>query len=327
MQPRFTDRDAKGGDGPAFRRKASKKPPRRRAQTLAPEQGNGTVTEIFPNQSAVRLDGAQRSALCHYRMSTLAFGAELRERSPVCVGDRVRVEAGVVTGRCERRNRLMRPAPNARDPVYHVIAANVDCLVVVASARQPDFSPGIVDRFLVAASAQRIPQILCVNKADLIRPGEASPWSPYREAGIAVVETSARDGAGVDRLLELLRGKIAAFCGHSGVGKTSLLRRLLGDEFYGRVGAISEASGKGRHTTSGAAMIAGPDGSSLVDTPGIMNFGLLDVARFGLLAHFPELDAAAAQCPPGCAHDQEPACALRPLPRYGSYRAIWNSLA
>lgn len=309
------------------RPKAAKKPVQGRAQTLRPEEGNGTVTEIFPNQSAIRLDGKVQTSLCGYRMSTLAFGSAKRERSPVCVGDRVLVEAGVIVGRCERRNRLIRPAPNARDPLLHVLAANLDCLVVVAAARDPEFSGGIVDRFLVAASAQKIPTILCVNKADLIKPKEARPWSLYPAAGVTVVEASARDGRGTDRLSALLRGKVAAFCGQSGVGKTSLLRRLLADENCGRTGAVNEKSGKGRHTTSGAALLAGPDGSSFIDTPGVMNFGLIDVASGELLAHFPELHAAAARCAANCAHAEEPACRLRALPRYASYRAIRRSLA
>ncbi|MHB2026512.1 MAG: ribosome small subunit-dependent GTPase A [Elusimicrobiota bacterium] len=310
----------------AFRHKAGKKPVENRAKTLRPEEGNGTVTEIFPNQSAARLDGRSNPSLCRYRMSTLAFGAAKRERSPVCVGDRVRVEAGVIVGRCDRRNRIIRPAPNARDPLLHVLAANLDCLVIVAAAREPEFSSGIVDRFLVAASAQKIRQILCINKADLMEPHDPRPWAHYPAAGVTVVETSVRDGRGTDRLSALLAGKVCAFCGHSGVGKTSLLRRLLGDENYGRVGALSQSGDKGRHTTSGAVLRSGPGGSSLIDTPGVMNFGLIDVSRGDLLSHFPELSEASARCGRDCRHDAEEACVLRSLPRHASYRHILSSL-
>lgn len=326
MQPRFADKDGIEDAEPSSRRKASKKPRLNRAKILPPEEGNGTVTELFPNQCAARLDGTAEPVLCSYRMSTLAFGSATRERSPVCVGDRIRVEAGVIVGRCERRNRLIRPAPNTRDPVLHALVANIDCLVIVSAAREPEFSCDLIDRFLVAASAQKIPQILCVNKSDLIEPDENRAWSHYPAAGVVVVETCARDGRGMDDLLALLRGKVAVFCGHSGVGKTSLLRRLLKDENYGRVGAVNQGSGKGRHTTSGAVLLPGPEGSSLIDTPGITNFGLIDVARDELLAHFPELHAAAVKCPADCVHDKEPACALRTLPRYASYREILRSL-
>src|SRR5688572_5267763 len=118
MPPRFSidEEDWLGDVSAVYRPKAAPKPRSvlRRASALPPERGNATVTALFPNQSAARLDGAAEARLCRYRMSTLAFGAAKRERSPVCVGDRVRVEAGVIVGRCERRNRLLRPAPNAR---------------------------------------------------------------------------------------------------------------------------------------------------------------------------------------------------------------------
>ncbi|MFA6092118.1 MAG: ribosome small subunit-dependent GTPase A [Elusimicrobiota bacterium] len=325
---KFTGQEDGSEDFEAFhsRQKADKKPLQCSAKILSPEEGNGTVTEIFPNQSAVRLDGADRPVLCAYRMSTLAFGVEKRERSPVCVGERVRVEAGVIIGRCERKNRLVRPAPNSRDPVLHVLAANLDVLVIVDAARNPDFCPGIVDRFLVAALAQKIRPILCINKSDLIEPGGERAWSFYGETGITIVETCAGSGLGIEELSALIEGKSAAFCGRSGVGKTSILRRLLKDENYGRIGAVNARSGKGRHTTSGAVMLIGPQGASLIDTPGVMNFGLIDVKPAGLLEYFPELFAASARCPEGCTHEEEPACRVRSLPRCASYRSILSSL-
>jgi len=299
---------------------------RRCARELPAAEGNATVAEIFPNRAAVRADGETAPSLCEYRMIAPAGERRPRERSPVCVGDRVRVEAGVIVGRGARRNRLTRCAPNSRDPLLHVIAANVDCLVVVAAAREPEFTAGIVDRFLVAAHTQDIRSILCVNKADLLEPGRQRPWSHYPSAGVMVVETSAREGLGLADLSELIRGKTTVFCGHSGVGKTSLLRRLLGDENYGRVHAISEKSGMGRHTTSGAVLMPGPHGASFIDTPGVTNFGLIEITPDGLLAHFPELHAAAEQCGEDCTHDEEPACALRGLSRYASYRATLSSI-
>ena len=277
MSPKFLGDDELDEDQPTSRRKASKKPIQSQAKTLSLHKGNGTVTEIFPNQSAVRLDGSSQSVLCAYRMSTLAFGFSQRERSPVCVGDRVRVEAGVIVGRCERKNRLVRSAPNVNNPLLHVLAANLDCLVIVSSAKDPEFSGGIVDRFLVAALSQKIDPILCVNKMDLIGSKDARPWSHYLAIGVPVIEISVGNGQGTEKLLDRVRGKITAFCGHSGVGKTSLLRRLLKDDTYGQTGLISQASGKGRHTTTGASMILGPYDSGFIDTPGIMNFGLIDI--------------------------------------------------
>ncbi|MBI3549677.1 MAG: ribosome small subunit-dependent GTPase A [Elusimicrobia bacterium] len=253
-------------------KREAKKPLEGRAIVLGPDEGNATVVELFPNQSAVRLDGQADAVLCGYRMATLASRGPGRERSPVCVGDRVKVEAGVVVHRCERRNSLVRTAPNARNPILHVIVANIELLVVVAAARDPEFSPGIVDRFMGAARAQSIPVALCVNKADLLAPGAARPWNSYASTGVTVLECSARIGDGVQALEALVRGKTVAFCGNSGVGKTSLLRRLLRDDTAGRVGAVNARSGMGRHTTTGAVLIPGPAGSTWIDTPGIMNF-------------------------------------------------------
>ena len=235
------------------------------------------------------------------------------------------MEVDVIVGRCERRNQLVRSAPNSRDPLLHAVAANLDRLVVVASAREPDFMHGIVDRFLVAASAQGIPAVLCVNKSDLLPPGAEKPWAHYAAAEVELVETSALAPEGASALRKLLLGKAAAFCGHSGVGKTSLLRRLLGDESLGRIGEISRATGMGKHTTTGAVLLPGPEGSAWIDTPGIMNFALVGVDQGALLPHFPELKAASARCASDCLHDGA-GCALLGMPRYGSYRDILGSL-
>jgi len=249
---------------------SAKKPQEGKARVLSWDEGNAVVAELFPNQSAVRMDGREDTVLCGYRMATLASRGALRERSPVCVGDRVRVEAGVIVGRCERRNSLVRSAPNARNPLLHVIVANIDLLVVVSAAREPEFSAGIVDRFVDAAAAQGIAALLCVNKTEMAQTGSPRPWASYARA--PVLECSARTGAGVEELAERVRGKVVAFCGHSGVGKTSLLRLLLGNEAFGRVSQVSAALGKGRHTTTGAYLLPAPGGSTWIDTPGIMNF-------------------------------------------------------
>lgn len=251
---------------------SAKKPQAGQTKILGQAEGNATVVELFPNQSAVRLDGQAVPVLCGYKMATLAARGEGRERSPVCVGDRVKVENGVIVSRCERRNCLIRTAPNARNPLLHAIVANIDLLVVVAAAREPEFSAGIVERFAAAATAQKIPVVLCVNKTDLLASGAPRPWRACAGPGLAVLECSARGGEGTQALAALVRGKTAAFCGNSGVGKTSLLRRLLGDETSGRVDAVSAMTGKGRHTTTGAVLLPGPGGSTWIDTPGIMNF-------------------------------------------------------
>ncbi|MBI5202870.1 MAG: ribosome small subunit-dependent GTPase A [Elusimicrobia bacterium] len=256
---------------------SARKPHVVRARRLSPEECNGTVAEIFPNRSAVRLDSRPDVLLCNYRMATLAVRGGSRERSPTCVGDRVRVEGDVIVGACRRRTALARRSPNARNPLTHVMAANLNMLVIVASVREPEYTPGLVSRMLEAADSQDIAVVVCANKIDLLEEGAARPWREFAEARAAVVECSVKSGAGMAELEDLVRGRAAAFCGNSGVGKTSLLRRLLGDDSYGRVAEISAASGKGRHTTTGAVLLPGPANSTWIDTPGVMDFEAVDL--------------------------------------------------
>src|SRR4051812_45440881 len=170
--------DEEESEGAASSRPAGAAKPRSaasqsRAEPLPREQANATVAEVFPNRCRVRADGDHAELLCSYRRATLfRHGEEFRERSPVAVGDRVKVsrsspQAGVVEGLCQRRNSLIRPAPH-QEKVRHVIAANIDDLVIVTSAREPFFTPGLVDRYLVAAAAEGIQPLICLNKVDLL---------------------------------------------------------------------------------------------------------------------------------------------------------------
>jgi ribosome biogenesis GTPase len=292
---------------------------------LALEEANGTVAEVFPNQCKVIADGAtegERVVACTYRRAKLPT-TELRERAPVAVGDRVRFERisqrdGVIEGIVVRRNFLARPAPERA--MRHTLVANIDVLVIVAASREPVFTPGLVDRFLVAALAQKIDPILCVTKMDLFDGGDR-PWTLYSDIGFRVIETCAKTGTGLEEVRSALDGKLATFCGHSGVGKTSLLNALLGFE-VGRTAEVSTSTGKGQHTTTGAYLI--PD-SNLIDTPGIRAFGLLGIAPADLRSYFPEFQGLPC-AEPACEHREEEGCAARELPRYSSYRRMLESL-
>jgi ribosome biogenesis GTPase len=307
-----------------------------RSTDLPWEDANATVAEVFQDLCRVELDLDQRDLLCRYRRAEVVSKAkaDVRERSPVAVGDRVWVaftegqQSGVVEGICKRKNRISRPAPG-RDgtQVQHVLAANIDVLVVVASAEQPHFSPGLVDRFLVAAQAQDIPAVLCVTKIDLLKTDTS--WKLYRDLGYSVFEVSVIEtpgfGPGLIALMKFLTGKTAVFCGQSGVGKTSLLRKLLGVEF-GQVGSVNEYTGKGKHTTTGAVLLGGPSHSHWIDTPGVKEFGLVNVTRKTLKDYFPEFKKA--QCREArCSHMDEKECGVRELPRYLSYRKILETLS
>jgi len=353
MSPKFRgdsddwmdDEDASGGRKGAAK---PKKNPATKAAFLAPEQANATVAEVFPKLCRVRLDeavdgagdaaaagagsgvAAQAEILCSYRRAGVVGQAdvEIRERTPVAVGDRVQAsrvspDSGVVEGVCERRNRMMRPAPG-RDAQQHVLAANVDVVAIVVALRNPEFSPGLIDRFLVGAQAAGAEPILCLTKIDLLEDGKTKPWQVYVDLGFSVHEVSVRTHAGVAGLRRALTDKSVVFCGRSGAGKTSLLRDLLGSDI-GRVGEVSEATGKGKHTTTSAVLLGGPGRSQWIDTPGVREFGLADIEPEELQGFFPEL--ADLRCEHSdCEHAGEPGCKALGLPRYSSYLRILGSL-
>ncbi|MBY0471207.1 ribosome small subunit-dependent GTPase A [bacterium] len=292
------------------------------------EKANAIVTEVFPNQCRARMLVTGEEMLCKYRRAQV-FG-DKKERSPVAVGDRALVERvgtndGVISARAERRNSLARPAPD-RDEEAHVIAANLDCLAIVCSVVHPDFSPGLVDRFLVAAHANQIQPIIVVNKIDQLRPAQ---WKGYLDVGYHLYEVSAKDGLGLSQFLKEIEGKTVAFCGHSGVGKTSLLNAMLTSSER-KVGSVSGVTGKGRHTTTSAILLQGPNGSSWIDTPGVREFGLFGIGTADLCNYFPEFKVA------GCDHDNcrhwdEEGCEVKKGAdseywRYPSYRRIYQSL-
>ncbi len=294
------------------------------------------MAEVFQKQCRVSLDHPDpklpNEFLCSYRRAGVVGQSEVdaRERTPVAVGDRVLTsrtspDSGVVEGVCERRNRLMRPAPGREGRnMQHVLACNLDLVVIVASLREPEFSPGLVDRFLVAAQAAGIPALICVTKMDLAGHASDAPWRIYRELGFDVRTTSVRSGEGIDELRSELLNKIVVFCGRSGAGKTSLLRSLLKNE-TGKIADVSLATGKGKHTTTSAVLLEGPERARWIDTPGVREFGLAEVEPESLAGFFPEIRSL--HCPTvGCLHEQEPGCLASGLPRLPSYQRILASL-
>jgi ribosome biogenesis GTPase / thiamine phosphate phosphatase len=304
---------------------------RHESQALDPADANGTVAEVFPKLCKVRIDASGATLLCPYRRAQVynreAAEADIRERTPVAVGDRVKVQVlgsqdGVVEGVSSRRNQLMRLAPGREGLQIHILASNDDLLVIVAAVREPEFSPGLIDRFLVAGQIAGIETVICINKMDL-RQQDESPWEIYSKIGIPVVPVSAKGAPGVQALQERIAGKLSVFCGHSGVGKTSLLRVLLGREI-GRIGELSQATGKGRHTTTGAVLLEGP-GCRVIDTPGIREFGVVGIEPEELRHYFPEFRELGCAVT-DCLHEDEPGCVAQELPRYSSYRRVLTSL-
>lgn len=258
----------------------------------------GTVSEIYPKMCNVILDGEPaQKLLCTYRRAkVIERDPEWRERAPVSPGDKVEVTVlgsrdGVIEEIFPRKNCIQRRAPGKEGKLLHTLAANVDYLVIVVSLHEPEFSPGLIDRFLIAAIEAEIAPALVINKMDLEKPGEDREWELYQKLGVRCYPVSTIQNTGIEELRKLVLGKTSVFCGHSGTGKTSLLKVLFGAD-VGRIGSVSTGSGKGKHTTTVSTMIEGLEGSRFIDTPGIKEFGLHKIDPKELIHYFHELHEA-----------------------------------
>src|SRR5215207_4215066 len=246
---------------------------------------------------------------------------EIDHVDPVAIGDRVRfVEAGggrgMIVEVLPRDSKLSRPAPVSGQRVFEqVIVSNGDLVLPVFSVANPAPKWGLLDRYLVSAEAADLPAFIVINKIDLARrnPGFTEEIEVYRRIGYPVLLVSAATGEGIEALKGVLQGKLSVLVGKSVVGKTSLLNALqpgLGQ----RVKAVSSGElGKGRHTTTHLEMFNLDFGGALVDTPGIREFGLWNIAAEELAYLFPEMADYVGRCKFGlsCRHDQEPGCAIR----------------
>lgn len=257
------------------------------------------------------------------------------ERQPVCVGDAVRFQAdpddeeyAIITALLPRRNQLVR-ADSHNKALIHVFAANVDHLVIVASAAMPDLKPGLIDRYLTIAHIADIEPIIVLNKADLSPMGGAARL--YRDLGYIVFTTIAADDAERPTALgNQLCGKACVFAGQSGVGKSSLVRALYPDTEL-RIGVVSDAQRKGRHTTTSSRSYRMDDGTTLIDTPGIRECGLPGLTALDIALLYPDIAAHHHQCRfHNCTHLHEPGCAVQAAleagelhpSRYASYCSI-----
>ncbi|MCU0304517.1 MAG: ribosome small subunit-dependent GTPase A [Thermoanaerobaculales bacterium] len=237
-----------------------------------------------------------------------------RPRSPqLVVGDRVSAEIrgdeGVVVAVRQRVNALCRAAAHSGRP--QLLAANVDQALLVFAARRPEPKRGLLDRFLVACHMAGIHAVIVINKVDL-GSDEVDGWIElYQGLGYEVLRVSARTGWGLGRVRRRLVDRTTLFCGPSGAGKSSLLNAVY-PGFRLKVDSISEATGKGRHTTTRAELMPLPYGGFVVDTPGLKEFGVLDATPQDVVAAFPEIAAVASGCRfSDCSHTHEPDCAVR----------------
>ena len=242
----------------------------------------------------------------------------IRSTNPVAVGDRVSIvknQEGTAFIREieDRRNYIVRKSPNLSQQ-SHIIAANVDQAVLIVTVCHPVTSTTFIDRFLASAEAYRVPVVLVFNKTDLLDEDDLRLQGMmvdlYEGIGYTCLQASAETGMGIDTLKELIRDKVSVFSGNSGVGKSTLLNKLI-PGLQLRTAEISEAHDTGTHTTTFSEMLRLPEGGWAIDTPGIKGFGSFDMQPQEICGYFREIFHFSKDCRFGnCTHTHEPGCAV-----------------
>ncbi len=264
----------------------------------------------------------------------------IKSTNPVAVGDKVEIEVedadrkqALLTKLYDRDNYIIRKSINLSKQTQ-ILAANIDQAFLVVTFAKPRTSFGFIDRFLVSAEAYHIPTILIFNKIDIYDDEDLEYFGEvkamYESIGYPVLYISALKGEGIEGLRKLCKGKTSLFSGHSGVGKSTLVNKLIpGIDL--RTSEISDASSKGVHTTTFAEMHKIPEGGYIIDSPGIRELGIVDLSNDEISHYFPEMRALLNQCKfNNCTHTNEPGCAIKQgvdenkisLIRYESYLSI-----
>ncbi|MER6149832.1 ribosome small subunit-dependent GTPase A [Streptomyces hirsutus] len=287
-------------------------------------KGNRPRTHIRPKHEdaseglVLTVDRGRLTCLVEDR-TVFAMKARELGRKAAVVGDRVAI-VGDLSGqkdtlarivRIEKRTSVLRRTADDDDPYERVVVANADQLAVVTALADPEPRPRLIDRCLVAAYDGGLTPLLVLTKSDLAPPDKLLEL--YGDLDIPYVVTSREEletGKAADRVREQLAGRITAFVGHSGVGKTTLVNALVPEERRRSTGLVNAVTGRGRHTTTSALALplAGVEGW-VVDTPGVRSFGLNHVDPSRVILAFPDLGPGTEGCPRACSHD-EPDCAL-----------------
>ena len=269
---------------------------------------------------------------------------DITSTNPVAVGDEVEAEiendtdsTAIINEIKDRNNYINRQSPRHKYQ-HHIIAANLDQSMLVATIKEPRTSQGFIDRFLVASEMYHVSPFIVFNKSDLYKTkelGKYEQWKAMYEAvGYKVFLISAEKKEGVNEVLELLKNKTTLISGHSGVGKSSFLNVVFPDINL-KTKDISGWSGKGQHTTTFAEMFDLPFGGRIIDTPGMREFGLVHIEKHEVSHYFPEMRDRLNGCQyNNCLHVNEPGCAIKDAvangeiyaDRYVSYVNIMESV-
>jgi ribosome biogenesis GTPase len=271
---------------------------------------------------------------------------DITSTNPLAVGDEVELEeesetenTAIITEIHPRRNYINRQSPSHKMQ-HHIVAANIDQSMVFATLKEPRTSQGFIDRFLVTCEAYHVPGIVVFNKSDLYKKKEMDKYEEmedmYKQVGYTIVLVSVKNKEGLDEVRQLLDNKTTLLSGHSGVGKSSFLNTV----FPGlglKTQDVSGWSGKGMHTTTFAEMFDCPPPvrGRVIDTPGMREFGLVDISRQELSHYYPEMARLITDCQfNNCLHINEPGCAIKKaleegrihVERYISYCNILDSI-
>lgn len=269
---------------------------------------------------------------------------EITSTNPIAVGDEVEMEiediqeeSAMIDHIYDRRNYVARVSPHNKRQ-HHIIASNLDQSILFATLKDPKTSQGFIDRFLVSCESYHIPAIIVFNKSDIYRKKELEKFALlkgiYETVGYKVLLVSVQDNIGIAEVKSLLHNKTTLLSGHSGVGKSTFINTVF-PEFNLRTQEVSGWSGKGLHTTTFAEMFDLADGGQIIDTPGVREFGLVDIPKQELSHYFPEMKRLMNGCQfNNCMHINEPGCAVKDavnegtvsVDRYASYLTILDTM-
>jgi ribosome biogenesis GTPase len=299
---------------------------------------------IYKSTGSWYVAKAENGRMYNARIKGIFKIDEITSTNPLAVGDEVEMvvediqeESAMIDKIHDRKNYVARVSPHNKRQ-HHIIASNLDQSILFATLKEPKTSQGFMDRFLISCESYHIPAIIVFNKSDLYKKKEMERFALlkdiYEAIGYKVVLVSVQEKTGIDEVKELLHNKTTLLSGHSGVGKSTFINAVF-PEFNLRTQEVSGWSGKGLHTTTFAEMFDLAEGGQIIDTPGVREFGLVDISKQELSHFFPEMRALINDCQfNNCMHINEPGCAVKDavnagtvsVDRYASYLTILDTM-